>query len=941
MIQGFELSYEGVGQQANRGFKYLNPFLSTSRRVFAELNSDQRALREPDRRRLAALRRARRARARHLGAGRQPEPDDERDRRPQGARSPQAIALLPDFMRNANTTFVNLRAALDDLDPLVERLEAGRRASCARSSPSCAPPPPTPCRRSATSTRSSRRPGADNDLVELTAPAARRCRAPRSAPARPTAAPGPTTPTTSQVAADDDFTQGAFGESVCSLDNGSPTSPSSAPTRPSWSAGSTTSGTPATIDANGGIGRDRDARSTPSASPAPAGLPDLHRPAVRRASSPPRSTTGHDPPLPGRQRAAGHRRRPLRRLGPVHRRRRAHRRRRRRLRPDPGAAGPMRRIALILAPARRRRSPASRRPPGADDTHTYKIEMDNAFGIVEGSDVRVAGVNAGHGHRPRHQRREAGGGHGRAHRASSARSARTRRCSSEPQSLIAEYFIDCEPAGPPLAEDDDADDPDPDIPAEPASRRRSRPTSSRTRCASRSAAPDAADQRVRHRARRQPREPQRGDPPRRPGADASSRKVTADPRRARTRSSATSTSNSDQVIAGSPSAARTSSRFIQEARDTAAASAARREDLSRDFELLDDFLAELRPTLAELDNLAVEQTPLLTDLRAAAPRAQPPRGQPAAVQRAPPRPRSTASARRRWSASTALRRGARRDRAARRGRRRRRRATAEILADFLRDLDDPRRAVEIDDRVDGRHRAHRPEPGHRDTKGYTGLEGLLNYVYYQAGAINQFDQIGHLLHFSLYDVFTGPVRQLHHAAATRQTGEPGVPADGRRHDHQHPRGRPLRRLAGPEPAGHQRGPRPAAVRPVGLPGRHRARGRRRSSATRRAAARAERGGRSAQAAGAAAAQQRRRATPAAAPAASGGRPPAPLRRRRTARDRSRRHPRRHPRPAARGARRPARRPPGRSSAAARRAPAARGGGAGAGRPTTSSTSCSN
>ncbi|MFI5122562.1 MAG: MlaD family protein, partial [Vicinamibacteria bacterium] len=43
VIQGFEISYDGVGPQANRGLKYLNPFLSTSRRVFAELNSDQAA----------------------------------------------------------------------------------------------------------------------------------------------------------------------------------------------------------------------------------------------------------------------------------------------------------------------------------------------------------------------------------------------------------------------------------------------------------------------------------------------------------------------------------------------------------------------------------------------------------------------------------------------------------------------------------------------------------------------------------------------------------------------------------------------------------------------------------------------------------------------------------------------------------------------------------
>src|SRR4051812_39058676 len=44
LIQGFELSYEGVGKQANAGFRYLNPFLSTSRQVFGELTRDTPAL---------------------------------------------------------------------------------------------------------------------------------------------------------------------------------------------------------------------------------------------------------------------------------------------------------------------------------------------------------------------------------------------------------------------------------------------------------------------------------------------------------------------------------------------------------------------------------------------------------------------------------------------------------------------------------------------------------------------------------------------------------------------------------------------------------------------------------------------------------------------------------------------------------------------------------
>ncbi len=36
----------------------------------------------------------------------------------------QDLALLPPFMRQANTTFVNLRAALDDLDPLIASTKA-------------------------------------------------------------------------------------------------------------------------------------------------------------------------------------------------------------------------------------------------------------------------------------------------------------------------------------------------------------------------------------------------------------------------------------------------------------------------------------------------------------------------------------------------------------------------------------------------------------------------------------------------------------------------------------------------------------------------------------------------------------------------------------------------------------------------------------------------
>jgi phospholipid/cholesterol/gamma-HCH transport system substrate-binding protein len=119
VIKGFGRSYEGVGPQANRGFYYLNPFLSTSRRVFGELNSDKRALeslivdgasltealasRSGD---LEALVGNLNGMLGTIGA--------------REAKLASSIEQLPDFMRQFNTTAVNLRAALDDVDPLID-----------------------------------------------------------------------------------------------------------------------------------------------------------------------------------------------------------------------------------------------------------------------------------------------------------------------------------------------------------------------------------------------------------------------------------------------------------------------------------------------------------------------------------------------------------------------------------------------------------------------------------------------------------------------------------------------------------------------------------------------------------------------------------------------------------------------------------------------------
>jgi phospholipid/cholesterol/gamma-HCH transport system substrate-binding protein len=167
VIEGFARAYEGIGPQTNRGFVYLNPFLSTSRRLFAELTRDENRFR-----RLivdgASL----------SGALAERSPDLEQfvsnaDRMFSAIASENqnlaaAVSALPDFMRNFNTTAVNLRATLDDLDPLVEASKPVARKL----------PPFTQALRGfsidavPTVRRLDaivRRPGADNDLIELTA----------------------------------------------------------------------------------------------------------------------------------------------------------------------------------------------------------------------------------------------------------------------------------------------------------------------------------------------------------------------------------------------------------------------------------------------------------------------------------------------------------------------------------------------------------------------------------------------------------------------------------------------------------------------------------------------------------------------------------------------------------------------------------------------------
>src|SRR3954453_18244830 len=121
-LQGFfkgqAAALKDKGSMQNLGFQYLNPALSTSRRLFNELNRDTPTLEHfvTDSSRLVTAVASRRdnlsALIQNLAIT-------------TGAIGRQKVALadalqrLPDFMRRSNTTFVNLRSTLDDVDPLV------------------------------------------------------------------------------------------------------------------------------------------------------------------------------------------------------------------------------------------------------------------------------------------------------------------------------------------------------------------------------------------------------------------------------------------------------------------------------------------------------------------------------------------------------------------------------------------------------------------------------------------------------------------------------------------------------------------------------------------------------------------------------------------------------------------------------------------------------
>jgi phospholipid/cholesterol/gamma-HCH transport system substrate-binding protein len=119
VIQGFAAQYAGKGPEANQAAEYFNPALSTSRRLVGQLTQDEASLTRfivntADAMSAIAERRDDLS---GLVANTNATTDAIAAENVSLAR---ALGVLPTTLRRANSTFVNLRATLDDLDVLVD-----------------------------------------------------------------------------------------------------------------------------------------------------------------------------------------------------------------------------------------------------------------------------------------------------------------------------------------------------------------------------------------------------------------------------------------------------------------------------------------------------------------------------------------------------------------------------------------------------------------------------------------------------------------------------------------------------------------------------------------------------------------------------------------------------------------------------------------------------
>jgi virulence factor Mce-like protein len=375
---------------------------------------------------------------------------------------------------------------------------------------------------------------------------------------------------------------------------------------------------------------------------------------------------------------------------------------------------------------------------------TYELLFDNAFGLTEGGDFKVAGVRAGK--TTKFKVKEVNGRPlaqvtAEVTEPGLADLRKDARCEIRPQSLIGEYFVDCQPGA--------SDERIPDGGSLPVKQ-----TSS-----------TIAIDLVNDIMRRPYRERLRlivGEL----GAGLAGRPgdLSAVLRRAHPALRETSTTlrilgrqtgtikkfigDAHTVIAALENRKKDVSRFVHEAGRTAEISASRRDDLQRTFHRLPAFLAELQPYMGRLGDLTRAQTPVLRNLQSASDELETflLRLRPFAAEGLP-------AFKALGQMSVVGRRAVRKTGQDVRELRRLARDTpglAQPLRQFLETIDDRKRAVEPDRRA----AATGPPAGDKthtnsSRDGFTGMEALWNYFFWQTLSTNALDDVGHVLRLGI------------------------------------------------------------------------------------------------------------------------------------------------------------------------------------------------
>ena len=387
---------------------------------------------------------------------------------------------------------------------------------------------------------------------------------------------------------------------------------------------------------------------------------------------------------------------------------------------------------------------------------TYKIVFDNAFGLVEGGDFRVGGVRAGKTEtfsvRKTKRRSPKAVVTAKINQPGFDDFREDATCTILPQSLIGEYYVDCQPGDSKKKLKTDGTGTVPventtsTIPADLVNNIMRRPYRERFRLILTELGTGLAGR---------PRDLQEVLRRAHPGLRETNKvlKILGDQNQV----IQNFVRDSDTVVAELERNKRDVARWVVEAGDAAEISATRRADIARSFRRLPTFLGELRPTMRRLGQLADEQTPLLTDLQRAAPHLN------TFFSRLGPFSEASRPAIRSLGDSS------------RRGTRAFREGTEEIaqlkalapeaqptfkpLRQFLQAMDERRRAIDVDPRAKV---GSPPEPdptAFSGDGGFTGMEALWNYFFWQTLSLNGYDDVGHVLRVGVTE--PGECAELH------------------------------------------------------------------------------------------------------------------------------------------------------------------------------------